>query len=71
MKVVGYRYIICEAAPGEPGSDWHQHRRLIYRDCLEDIMLIWNALQDTNMSFESYMIEIQPVCRNDNDNSKQ
>lgn len=61
---IGFRYIICDAAPGD-GYGWHQYKRLVVRDSLEDIMKVYSALQETNMNFDSYIIELEPVWRQD------
>lgn len=59
-KLVGYRYYLCETYPGER-PDSHEFHRVLVRETLDDIMKIFEAIQASNILFESWTIEMIPI----------
>lgn len=56
----GYRYTICEIAPGS-SPDWDMvHSTQIWRDNLEDAQKILKVLEETDVMFTVYRICLEP-----------
>lgn len=62
MKLLGYRYRVCEMTPAEPGFE--MVRYIDHRDRIEDAQKIIDVLYETDIMHSVYIILAEPVYAN-------
>jgi len=59
MKVLGYRYSIHEMYPVTDGDGIS--KAIVYRDRIEDVQIVLDALYKTDINFTVYVIMAKPI----------